>query len=910
MLERKITIFISSRINERYNIVRKALKTLLLETGMVASVYAFETEGACSQDVKSSYLKEVSQSDLCVFLIDNADGVSDAVLAEHSRAKSEGIRRLYFFCDEKEKKPTHLQNELMNTGETKYCDKVHEFSDFPKIAYSSILQDIIDLYRRDKIVVGDTDKKPETNYVLFNTLVLNKDIYKRYTYESKLAQVLNPYFDNKTNDLSYAATTYDDLCAEFLSTVIGKNIFNCEKFMQLKDSILQTHEENIKNIIELRLNAVADYYSNNLDECYQKIRIAYKEAKKIQNVPIWLLNDIVIDMGNISNKIDNLNNKISFESYAQKILNESPEIIYYPLLDRFDSSINSELLNEYFEMHTQSPYSKRFGMLDNAFDNIASCFNVAVRFGSLTHILMTPTRYENILFTKFIDSEDSKLFLELIRTLLITQEEKRLEGIVNTYNKNVSAITAAEIEILLNSIKTIPQEHNQIISLCLLIENFGYYFGEDQYNAQIEIFFQYAHNWCFDKKKIINMGYRILKTVRANLNRMDNQRVAELLGSFFENHLRRFYDEVLEIIYYLDYKQINEKYQTKIMEYCIALISEKNYPNLWVLERAIISIRKNIKYKVEKLDDIVREYMPDFYHKEYDLEINKSNILKHIENYIEVIYQRNKEAEALTYKWYTDNPCNIIRRIIKNYDIYLNEDGVTKIMTAIEETLVNKVQQADQKNSAIQLATYLYYKFPMFPLWDGFKKKITEKSADVLSATYDPIFGISSPNSLRFNFLLMKIGLDVCTFEDTALGFAAVMSYNDADFISAVHSVYIFLSDIDITGLDDNILGIITNFILSIGKDKHKYAQFYAINSLIMLSKSQLYSDIVLERLAYIMDDAISDIKLSILNRIRNLQKDNEIKDYILQKGRTDNHYLVRNLAEEITNLYKTEKAM
>lgn len=151
--------------------------------------------------------------------------------------------------------------------------------------------------------------------------------------------------------------------------------------------------------------------------------------------------------------------------------------------------------------------------------------------------------------------------------------------------------------------------------------------------------------------------------------------------------------------------------------------------------------------------------------------------------------------------------------------------------------------------------------------------------------------------------MIMKIGFGVCSFEDAALGFAAVMSYNESDFINAVRSVYIFLSDVNITVLDDNILGIITNLILSIGKEKHKNAQLYAINSLIMLSKSQLYAAIVLERLAYIMDSAISDIKFSILNGIRDLESDNGIKDYILQKGRTDNHYLVRNLAEEITNL-------
>ncbi len=65
-IERKLTVFISSKINAKYSVVRKSLQTLLLESGMVSSVYVFEKEGPNSQDVKSAYLNEVSSSDLCI----------------------------------------------------------------------------------------------------------------------------------------------------------------------------------------------------------------------------------------------------------------------------------------------------------------------------------------------------------------------------------------------------------------------------------------------------------------------------------------------------------------------------------------------------------------------------------------------------------------------------------------------------------------------------------------------------------------------------------------------------------------------------------------------------------------------------------------------------------------------------
>ncbi len=901
VIERKLNVFISSRINERFSVVRKTLKTLLLETGMVASVYVFETESASTQGVKGAYLGEVSLSDLCIFLIDNADGVPDPVYAEHLEAKNKSIRRLYFFCNENDKSPTYLQNELMNSGEAKYDDNVHKFSDFPNIVYYGVLQSIVDLYRGYKSEAYSVDEKLETNIPLINNIVLDRGIYKHYTTESRLARIFNPYGTDVPHGVEDTTTSYDDLCAEFLSTVLGRSVFNYDKFSQLKDAILPTHEEKIKTIIEFRLNAVADYYRGKLDTSLHNIQLAHEKAKDVPSVPTWLLNDMAIDMRNINIEMDRLNNKLTIKSEAQELLDESPEVVYYPLLDRFYNSNHSELLKEYFEIHTQDPYTNRFGILNHAFDYVASCFNIAVRFGSLTHIFSTPNVYRDILFAKFIDSGDFKLFFELIRISLITSEAKRLDKIVSKYNKNVSAVTATDVEVLINSIKTVPLEHNRIVSLCLLIEHFGYYFSEEQYNEQIDFFFQNSLNWCNDNNRIVNVGYHILKAIKVNLKRLDNQRIAELVNLFFENQLRKFYDEVLEIIVYLDYKQVNEIEQSKIIEHCLALIKDTNLPYKKNLQHAVIAIRKKMNSKSDLLDDAVREHMPEFYGQEYDLEINKTNTLKHIEDYIEVIHERNQKARASRYIGYANSPCDIIRRILMLDGAKLSEDLIVKIITAIEETLVNEEQQADQKISAIQLAIYLYYKSPQYALWNEFKKRSTEKNEELLSATGDPFFGTASQNSLHFNFLLMKIGFGVCAFEEAAVGYAAVMSYNESDYIASVRSVSIFLSDIDITALDDNILSIVANFILSIGKKKHKYVQRYAIASLVLLSRSNMYADVVLERLAYMMDGAISDIKLSILSGIKDLESDKGFKDFILQKGRTDNHYLVRNLADEIT---------
>ena len=86
IIEHKLRVFISSKCGGKYSIARKALKEMLTLTGLM-DVYVFETEPASSENTISAYLDSVDNSDVCIFLIDNKDGVSPAVLSEENRAK-------------------------------------------------------------------------------------------------------------------------------------------------------------------------------------------------------------------------------------------------------------------------------------------------------------------------------------------------------------------------------------------------------------------------------------------------------------------------------------------------------------------------------------------------------------------------------------------------------------------------------------------------------------------------------------------------------------------------------------------------------------------------------------------------------------------------------------------------------
>lgn len=85
---RKIKVFISSICgNEKYDKIRDDLKKRI-ESTQLATAYAFEKEPASTLSAEVHYESNLKESDICIFLIDNADGVTSGVQKEIEIVKS------------------------------------------------------------------------------------------------------------------------------------------------------------------------------------------------------------------------------------------------------------------------------------------------------------------------------------------------------------------------------------------------------------------------------------------------------------------------------------------------------------------------------------------------------------------------------------------------------------------------------------------------------------------------------------------------------------------------------------------------------------------------------------------------------------------------------------------------------
>ena len=573
IIENKVKVFISSKCdNGRYTIMRRGLKELLISTGLV-EVYIFEDSASSSLCVEESYLKELDSSDLCIFIIDNSEEITEGILKEYTRAKTLGKRSMYLFCDESSKEKNKIQLEIEKQGLQKYR-VIHEFSEIIHEAYRAIMQDITNIYKyknttNERIKIQQVNEDSETTMYKVKKIdskglqLTNKELLKGILNVEKIDE-------KELNE-------YDVLCAEFLKAVLRKQKINNDKFELLKNKILEMYNGNLKYLIGIRLETVKLYYNGNIEECIQKLKdIIDKENDK---VPEWILNDIAIDLRNLENIQDELNNQIRFENDGQRYLNNCEESVYYPLIDRVDENRKKEILKRLINYQLESPYSISIENIEYIFNFISLCFYIALINGSITHLRLTLDRIKETLLALNMRYDDHDMYVQTIKFLILTQDDKKIGKILRTYKNNIDVINCDDINNIYNDIENTEIEYYKLISECILLQYFNLYFSDNQYNMLFKKVCSNIRIWMDNDNRIINYGMYFFDMLKSNIQRGNNQIILEIILKVFDNQLKRFYDNALEVIQRLDYSNISKKEQEKLMKYLKKIIKEKDEKN-------------------------------------------------------------------------------------------------------------------------------------------------------------------------------------------------------------------------------------------------------------------------------------------------------------------------------------------
>ena len=301
----KIKVFISSICGvEKYDKVRTELKSAI-EATQLAEVYIFENKGASTLPAGSHYTWALEDSDICIFLIDNADGIKPGVQAEIDTVKKYSIKTLYYFCDETQKEKTALEQSLMGAHFAK-SKTVHSFSELSQDGAHALIDDIIAVYHyycTGKIILK-SDEADEIQGVeiagiekyqlptIPKAALKNVDKCRNYILKFVLGYSRGRYPEEteKTSEV-------DEWGLQFLPILFeGKSIKHFNTAMYL-DTLKAQQDDEHYQIVQIRWQAIQAYFAGNIEKCVEHLETALNLAKETAQ-PTWVIKDILVDLRN------------------------------------------------------------------------------------------------------------------------------------------------------------------------------------------------------------------------------------------------------------------------------------------------------------------------------------------------------------------------------------------------------------------------------------------------------------------------------------------------------------------------------------------------------------------------------------------------------------------------------------
>lgn len=903
-IEHKLRVFISSKCGGKYTIARKSLQKLLDVTGLVET-YVFETDPASSEDTQSAYLDYVDNSNLCIFLVDNADGVPPAVLSEEKRAKDKHLRLLYIFCDENKKEPTPMQEDVRKLQSAKYAI-AHEFSDIVSKAYDSVMQDVIAVYKKKEELfsVEKSEVEPiSAKALITETYSLPATSFSKYPHVAcvltKNILPVNPL--NKEDE----ETSLERLLSEHLQTVIFQKPFDETIIDSICTEVSKENNGEICEVLQLRYQAQKCYYLTKYDECLMLLQQAVSTAINKQGIPTWIANDIAIDIRHVQGRIDERNSTFTLENPGQKLIDTSGEPVYFPYLDRQVENMQEEIAKKYYSQLSISPYTTNWGGLDQIFSPLANAFCIAEMHGSIVQTEITRDRLISIYSMLCILYEDHELLVEYIKYLIINRDLKKLDAVIRTYNQSIDILNGQDIDSIMDCINNMFDPIHQIMSKYLLASRLGYYMSDTAYSALYSELIDYAMRWVQDDKRVYNINTFIFDFFGQNTYRMNGKDIVAFIREVFHHGLKRFYMDCFKVLRSIDFEKITQEDQLKVKQVLLDVTATENEQLFdQYYSSAVIRFCKTTEVLYEDLEAVIAEKYPDFYKHTFLLEMSaqrNQDFSEHIKSYIAEAKSRNETQEMNgTYSGYAYESLDVVYNILKTEEIILGSELLKSIIDAGIETLSSEKQTIQAKRSAVRLLQFVYFRSrEQKELWNEIGDQMIANAAVFSIGNEMGFFSKDTNRILSFQYYLFIYS----SFEPGCEGLLDQLYSTDSSeaytIVQFLKIITDFLECAKDQLEDDTLISAFLYYSIFMSQHKERDVKYYATTCLIELTNFENAKRLALIHLSQIMDTGSQAAKIAILTRLGRIQvnEDDSYLRQIINKGKSDSNYLVRFVA-------------
>ncbi len=910
-VKKKINIFISSNINESYTEIRKSLKRKIESTG-IANVYLFEDSGSSTMSAREEYLIELQDCDLCIFLIDNYDGVNSGTQLEIDFSRKQHIKSLYYFCDEKSKEKTSIEESLLGADNVK-ISYVHSFLELGVNGFNDLIKDIISVYHNycegRLLYCNSLEETQELELPSINAslLPIPKSVLKEV---DKCKIIIEKFTLNKENlyGIEVKSTNeIDSWCSKFLEILLfEKSIkdFNLSLFL---NTLSNYQEQEYFELTSLRWKAIQYYFLGDIEKCIENTEKALEYAKQTHQQS-WVIKDILIDLRNQKRTRDISKNIVYSKLNEQEELTNSNEQLFYPIMDRLISSLRKQYVDSMYKNEIDSPFSVSLGSnIDQCAELISSAYIVAMYNGSLTHILLLYDRIKELLFYLSINYDNWEIKCNLLKLEVFDGNCGKVKKILNAFPVLLNKMNSKEAKSIIEFSNNHPIKYKRELSKIIGLGCVGYYL-EEQYFEKINVEFNtLIDEWLNKEKSVMFIGDSILYTLDSIAYRFSADELAMNCCKIIENHYSRWFNKVFSIIsLYIDINILDIEISNRLLknvEKCFEKENERNelshVPNL------LINFQKQNKGRTSVLDSLTKEYFPNFYNDRYELELTDSEdfFIKYILKCIDKIkYDNEMQGKNGHYYGNSINYIDTILSILKYKKVKLSSDIILDIIGTMVDTLLYSKQNISNKNSSILLLLIIFKYYANSKDYIDQINKLSDNKSNI--EVGDALFLSSNIDlisiKISLNILLSYLGFDV---HSDLIKLLSLLKNDTATIYSVSEVIDNFFEIIEDDMLDDNISIIILQNVLIWLRSDYFNTRWHALNILVFLTKTGKYNSVLNNEILHLVDNDSPYIKTRLLRMLNNDFISLSTKEYVESKCKNDSNYVVRKVLKEIKDV-------
>ena len=401
--------------------------------------------------------------------------------------------------------------------------------------------------------------------------------------------------------------------------------------------------------------------------------------------------------------------------------------------------------------------------------------------------------------------------------------------------------------------------------------------------------------WLNQDNRELNLEKPIFDALKKVITRFNYEDTIVILNIIFEKKLIRFYDSAFSLLCRMDYRWLTNQTQKKVGNYFIFKNNEYQLDAYGSYSNALINYVRNSTINNANLLRYIEENNSVLMEK-INLELEHNTVPeKYIDKYIEDIISYNRtQGENGIFTFSAVNNFQTIFNIIKIDNVRLSEEIFNRLIEVCKQTIISDNQILSDKYSSFNLLFQIYFSQIHDHNW--------EKLTDVFQSNRNTL--LIHSDLIDENPIILSIQLNVMKsiFDGNYNLFINDILKLSDEKIFEIKRVISFLQTIfefDKFSPNGEFIMFCTYFCLNMTKHYSRNIKMNATDLLIKLTKYEIVNQIILNQLSNMMDNSNSDIKLVIVKNIDKIISNGDYKEYIIEKARLDNHYLVIKYANE-----------